>query len=281
MGRDGLARFRRLPGPIPEGWTAPQPSRLRQSDDQTLAALGAIYRAAAAAGHGTGGRYPDWGVVAASRYLGRGVLDTVLRRFDAEGVWGVTPHLIPHHALHAQSGTLSQALGIHGPNLGVGGGPDAAAQGFVMALTWLSAGTVSGVWLVLSGWTPEYIPDGAGAPVGEPECLALALALVPARTGLGQTSGARLRLRPTSGPAPAGMIDLVDLAARFESCAGWDDAGRNGAHGRGKWVRTGLTTFRIDPGHGRPGASSRVIARGHGVQIELEPAATALRRRSG
>jgi hypothetical protein len=257
--------------------------RLRQSDDQTLAALGAIHQAAAGVGGFSGGSFRDWGVVAAPRYLGRGVLDGVLRRFGAEGVWGVTPHLIPHHALHAQSGTLSQALGIHGPNLGVGGGADAAAQGFVMALTWLGARTVSGVWLVASGWTPEYIPDGAGAPIGEPECLAIALALVPAGAAPEKRGLPRLRVHGhrNDGAGRSGMIDLVELAACFGPDARGDDLVWAPASGRGKWVRTGAATFRIDPGHGTPCGASRVIAAAHGVQIELEVATAARRRRSG
>ena len=71
-----------------------------------------------------------WGVVAASRYLGRANLAAALRSFKAEGVWGTSPHLIPHFALHSPSGTISLALGLHGPNLGVGGGLHAAAEGF-------------------------------------------------------------------------------------------------------------------------------------------------------
>ena len=34
-----------------------------------------------------------------------------LRSFKAEGVWGTSPHLIPHFALHSPSGTISLALG--------------------------------------------------------------------------------------------------------------------------------------------------------------------------
>jgi hypothetical protein len=283
LGRDELERFRRRPGPIPTGWTVPQPLRLRQSDDQTLAALGAIYQAAAGIGCCNGASYRDWGVVAAPRYLGRGVLAGVLRRFGAEGVWGVTPHLIPHHALHAQSGTLSQALGIHGPNLGVGGGADAVVQGFVMALTWLGGRTVPGVWLVASAWTPEYIPDGAGAPIGEPEVVAIALALVPVGTNIQQRGlpHVRVDILPGDDAARSEMINLTELAACFGSGARGDDAGRPLAGGPGKWVRTSAATFRIDPGHGAPGRASRVIAATDGIRIELEPATLARRRRSG
>ena len=73
--------------------------------------------------------------MAASRYLGRANLAVALRSFMAEGVWGTSPHLIPHFALHSASGTISLALGSHGPNLGVGGGLHAASEGFLAALT--------------------------------------------------------------------------------------------------------------------------------------------------
>ena len=109
-------------------------------------------------------RYEGWGVVAASRFLGRANLARALQSFLAEGVWGTSPHLIPHFALHSASGTISLGLGLHGPNLGVGGGLHAAAEGFLAALTWLSSGNVPGVWLVLSGWSPELVPDRTGGP---------------------------------------------------------------------------------------------------------------------
>src|SRR5439155_569002 len=82
----------------------------------------------------------EWGVVAASCHLGRSQLVVALKRFAEEGVWGVSPHLIPHFALHSPAGTLSLALGAHGPNLGVGGGPGSTTEGTLTALTWLDEG---------------------------------------------------------------------------------------------------------------------------------------------
>jgi hypothetical protein len=150
---------------------------LRYADEQTIAGTAAVFAAMDVMGW-----YPDrfeaWGVVAASRYLGRANLAVALRSFRAEGVWGTSPHLIPHYALHSPSGTISLALGSHGPNLGVGGGLHAAADGFLTALTWLASGVVPGVWLVLSGWFPELVPDPGGNAPRAGECLALALALV-------------------------------------------------------------------------------------------------------
>ena len=228
---------------MPEGWTRTPPSLLRYSDEQTVAGTAAVFAAIAAMGAGPE-RFEGWGVVAASRYLGRASLAAALRSFRAEGVWGTSPHLIPHFALHSPSGTISLALGLHGPNLGVGGGLHAAAEGFLAALTWLSAGVVPGVWLVLSGWSPELIPEPIGGddgPVressGEIECQALALALRPAgtaplRTGPGRGSGCgsreeagpgRRRCAGRPGPAGAGPGDAGEASPRTVAT---DPAGR-------------------------------------------------------
>ena len=168
--------MRRKPGPIPEGWAPAPASLLRNSDEQTIAGLCAVFTAIETMGLPRD-RYDGWGVVAASRFLGRANLARALETFLAEGVWGTSPHLIPHFALHSASGTISLGLGLHGPNLGVGGGLHAAAEGFLAALTWLSIGNVPGVWLVLSGWSPELVPRRNGASPCSKDCQALAIAL--------------------------------------------------------------------------------------------------------
>ncbi len=170
--------LRRRAGPIPDGWAAPAASLLRNSDEQTIAGLCAVFAAIERMGWPRQ-RYEGWGVIAASRFLGRANLARALQSFLAEGVWGTSPHLIPHFALHSASGTISLGLGLHGPNLGVGGGLYASAEGFLTALTWLASGTVPGVWLVLSAWSPELIPDRGGGPPIASECQALAIALEP------------------------------------------------------------------------------------------------------
>jgi hypothetical protein len=118
--------LRRKSAPIPDGWPPLAPSVLRNSDEQTVAGLCAVFTAITSmrlpADH-----FEHWGVIAASRFLGRANLARALQSFLAEGVWGTSPHLIPHFALHSASGTISLALAMHGPNLGVGGGLHAAA----------------------------------------------------------------------------------------------------------------------------------------------------------
>jgi len=214
MAPGDVQALRRRPGPIPDGWGRVPPSLLRNSDEQTIAGTAAVFTAIEVMGlHPE--RFSAWGVVAASRYLGRANLAVALRDFMAEGVWGTSPHLIPHFALHSPSGTISLALGSHGPNLGVGGGVHAAADGFLAALTWLAAGELPGVWLVLTGWSPELVPDPGGDAPRMGECLALALALVGADNGAGRPS-----FRAVTGaddlPADA-PLDLAWVAENLES----------------------------------------------------------------
>ena len=179
--------LRKKPGPIPEGWGRVPPSLLRYADEQTIAGTAAVFTAIQSMGSRPE-RFEGWGVVAASRYLGRANLAVALRSFMAEGVWGTSPHLIPHFALHSASGTISLALGSHGPNLGAGGGRHAVSEGFLTALTWLATGAVPGVWLVFSGWSPELVPDPGGKAADCGECMGLALALVGAGIETGRTT---------------------------------------------------------------------------------------------
>jgi hypothetical protein len=208
--------LRRQPGPVPEDWRRTVPSLLRYSDEQTVAGTAAVFTAIESMGC-TPDQFESWGVVSASRFLGRVYLAATLRTFRAEGVWGISPHLIPHFALHSSSGTISLALGAHGPNLGVGGGARSQVEGILAALTWLASGVVSGVWLVLSGWSPEPIPERNTNTPAAGECHALALALTPGGTDTGRPS-IRVVTGVETAPTPA-SLDLVGLAACLE-CRG-------------------------------------------------------------
>jgi hypothetical protein len=100
-------------------------------------------------------------------------------------------------------------------------------------MTWLAAGVVPGVWLILSGWSPELVPDRKGGasssgsapgPSADIECQALALALRPSGTDPGADAEApRFQLRIGERPAPedvAAPIDLVRLARDLEGPGG-------------------------------------------------------------
>ena len=176
-----LAAFRASPSEIPGLRKAPDepggfsvhPSLLRHADEQTVAGLAAVYRAIRRSGLDPAG-FADWSVLVAPRYLGRAAFERAFPIFREEGAWGVSPHLIPAHSLHSPSGTISQALKAHGPNLGIGGTPGGVREALLCAATWLGSGIAPGVWVVLIGRIEES--DGT-AEAGDYE--ALALALVP------------------------------------------------------------------------------------------------------
>jgi hypothetical protein len=118
---------------------------------------------------------------------------TSLIRFRAEGAWGVSPHVIPHHSLHSLSGTVSQVLKVHGPNLGVGGGPGATGEALLAAGAWLGRRRVPGAWVVLTALdlASKLGPEGE-LPAGT-ACVGLALALLPAHH---DSTALRIRLLP-------------------------------------------------------------------------------------
>jgi hypothetical protein len=128
-----------------------------------VAALAAVYQAIGK--HAMAGvNFSQWGIVAAPTYLGRSAVAEALQRFADEGAWGISPHTIPHHSLHAISGTISQAFKAHGPNFGIGGGPGAAAEAMMVAATLLSTGDLPGLWLVLTEYEPAQIPTDSARP---------------------------------------------------------------------------------------------------------------------
>jgi hypothetical protein len=152
---------------------------LKNSDDQTVLTLSVISRAMASLNRPTTA-YQDWGVLAAPNLFGRSGTFQSLLSFRKDGAWGITPHVIPHHSLHAVSGTVSQALSIHGPNFGIGGGPDSAAEAFLAAATLISDNSLPGLWVVMSGYHPEYLPiEGCQHGQAPITCMAAALALEP------------------------------------------------------------------------------------------------------
>lgn len=182
--------LRQKPGPG-AGLSLPT-NFLKHSDEQSVVGLAAVLRAIDA-GHLTDTRFTDWGVVAAPCFLGRGTLIQALERYDAEGAWGISPHFIPHRSQHAVSGTISQALKIHGPNFGAGGGPGGGADALLAGAVLLQGNALPGVWVVLTGWDPEFIPDRDGRPTTSTECQAVALALTASQQ---QWCGAHVRIVP-------------------------------------------------------------------------------------
>jgi hypothetical protein len=192
------------------------PSLLRQSDEQTVVGLAALLRAV----HDFGLRdqdFTDWGVVAAPRYFGRPLMAAALAQFQVTGPPGVSPLIIPHRSLHALSGTISLALGLHGPNFGAGGGPGALADGLLAALALAREEQVPGLWLVLTEWDPEPSLDTRGKVTRPASCLGVALALGPCRL---HEPGPRLGLR-RAGPVKGEAVSLAGLAAALTGRRRW------------------------------------------------------------
>jgi hypothetical protein len=152
---------------------------LKHADELTVASLAAVLQAIDRFGMGAEADFERWGVVAAPAFLGRATLVTALQRYADEGAWGLSPHFIPHRSQHAVAGTISQALKIHGPNFGSGGGPGGIAEGMLAGAILLDGNRLPGVWVALAGWEPEFVPDHDGKPTTNCICRAVALALTP------------------------------------------------------------------------------------------------------
>ena len=170
--------------------------------------------------------HAQWGIVAAPRYMGRLAAANIVKRFAQGGISSVSPHVLAQYSLHSVAGAISVAMGIHGPNLGVGGGPQALLDGLLAALTMFDAASIPGVWLVLSEWTTEPIPDEQGHVDDALSCRAVALALQRRASQAGEVV---LSLRPPELTLfPAGQRNLarplprVSALARFLSAS---DAG--------------------------------------------------------
>ncbi len=173
------------------------PIALKHCEDQTVAALAAVFRAIdhfqlAAVD------FAAWSIVAAPRFFGRAMVSQTLDRFAIDGAWGVSMQFIPNAMHHAQASTLSLALGARGAAIGVGGGSESERDGALAALNVLQRQRSKGAWLVWTGWEPEYVvAANRPEPINEPSCLALAMAIDGApseRPG----SSLHVRMRPAA-----------------------------------------------------------------------------------
>lgn len=192
--------LRKRPGP--DVGKVLSPGVLRQSDEQAVAAVAAVFQAI----HDFNLQetdFTDWGVVGAPNLLGRAAAAAVLDKFGRTGPRSVSPLVSAYLSLHAVSAMISVALKSHGPNLGVGGGPGAVGDGLLTGLTLLSEQSAPGVWLALSAWDPE--PEAPSAV-----CHAAALALVPAGD---HWTGLRLRYLASNTGAAAKSPTVASLAA--------------------------------------------------------------------
>ena len=226
---DMFPPLRQRPGPG-VGQSLPN-NFLKHADELTVASLAAVLEAIERFGMGSESDFTNWGVVAAPAFLGRATLVNALQRYADEGAWGISPHFIPHRSQHAVAGTISQALKIHGPNFGTGGGPGGAAEGLLAGAVLLDGSRLPGVWVALAQWEPEFIPDPQGKPTGPCLCRAVALALVAAnsrerRVRLhaaparrmetnGHSNGAGPRLKPSLETLHKALAEANTAAAKL------------------------------------------------------------------
>ena len=138
---------------------------LKQADEQNLPALLAFNDALAQA-NVSADQCSDWGLVAAPRMPGRKRIAESLVKFRNQGAWSTSPHIIPNCSLHSASGLFSQALKLHGPNVGAGGMRGSEGEALWAALAMLAGDQLPGVWVIFTGWERETLgPEEARCQV--------------------------------------------------------------------------------------------------------------------
>jgi hypothetical protein len=197
-GPETIAQWRRQP--IVVGSEKMPVSFLKHAEDQTVVAMRTVLAVLEQQGW-QARSFADWGVIAAPSFFGRVCSARSFQRFQVDGAWGASPHLIPHQSLHGLSGTLSQALKIHGPNFGVSGAPNAGPDAFLIAAAMLADRALPGLWVVLTGHESEPIPDRATDTQPTSICHAVVLALTPASS---QLAGSHLSIGQVK---PEAMLD--------------------------------------------------------------------------
>jgi len=180
---------------------------LRHADELTVTAVAALNQTVER-GELRTADFRAWGVLACLPRPGRALVGHSLSRYEAEGAWGISPHIVPHRCLHSLSGALSLALKCEGPNFGVGE-PEALVP---MACAWLGLGLVEGVWVVLTQAEPQPATDlSRSTPRGDTGVHAVVLALVPETV----ETPLRLRIRPAAekSAGPWGVAQVEEWLA--------------------------------------------------------------------
>jgi hypothetical protein len=152
-------------------------------------------------------------VIAAPCQAGRIATAQALAGLDTSGPSAIKPHIVPQCSMHSVAGAVSVALGTHGPHLGVGGGPDALAEGFLVVMSLLASGgdpQCEAAWLIATEWDVEPALDSKGIPTDDPSCRAIAMLLEPsARTADGDQEGSLTLAVRRSSRRPTGVRPLT------------------------------------------------------------------------
>lgn len=207
---DELAHLRKCPGPA--FGKAQEFSCLKHADEHTVLGLGAVLHALAGSALTASLRHDaleHWGVIAAPRWPGRLGTSHAIAKYRENGPRTISPVAIPNLCMHAMSGTISLALGMHGVNFGVGGGIASVADGLLTGLAIQLEHQLPGTWLVMSEWDVEPGEDDEQA---SPTARALALALVS--PGAPEARW-RLRLQPADTPSREPACPRLAELTRF------------------------------------------------------------------
>ena len=163
----------------PEG-CPPLPKRfLRHADEQSVVAVRAVQRAIAAIPGIDCSRH---GVIAAPCQAGRIASSQTLSKYADGGGVTVSTHIVPQASLHSLAAAVSVGLGMHGPSLGVGGGPRALQEGLLTTAALVDTPGVDGWWLVASELVgePQLNADGQAGDATSARVEAVALLVSPA-----------------------------------------------------------------------------------------------------
>ena len=200
--------------PPPVGAPPLPPRFLRHADEHTVVAVRAVLDAWTTLDDPL--CVDQCGVVAAPCQAGRITTARSLALLRSGGAVTVSPHIVPQCSLHSLAGAVSVAFGLHGPHVGIGGGPDALSEGLFTALSLLGSGLPGGcdaVWLLLSDWEEEPELDTRGEPLGDPVCRALAMLIVPDSAAAPSTPRLALVTPRTAWLAEPFEEPAIDLAA--------------------------------------------------------------------
>lgn len=181
---------------------------LKNSDDQTVASLVGIYDSIASM-TSPPADFRDWGVVSASRYVGRSAFAATLHKYGTNGPCGVSVQVVPHHLLHSVSSTISLALPCQGPCLGAGGGLNGEVDALLAATSLVADPNCPGVWVTWTYWDPELLIDVTGKPTSDAQCVVGVMALCPLTD---VTSRTQLEIRATGHSAHLSIPDTEGLA---------------------------------------------------------------------
>ena len=158
------------------------PRFLRHADEQTVIGMHSIIRAMAVDTQESRDMSND-AVIAATCLAGQPSAARTMIGLRDKGPVAVTPHIVPQCSLHSVASAASVGFGMHGPNFGVGGGPHAPAEGFLLALTLAPmlarTSPSSRIWLVCTGWDQQPSLDANGNLTNDPVCRGMTFVLKP------------------------------------------------------------------------------------------------------